>query len=380
MKVKSNPLILKWARESLNLSISDVSNKISKSEEIIKQWESGEDFPTYVQLEDLAYNVFKRPLAVFFFPTPPKDLDIKQSFRTLPGGYLESLSPQVIKLLRKANVILINLYDLFDNYNEKIEGFNKLKKVAYQGDLSSVIEMLRNTLQVSIENQFQWKNEDEALSVWRQKVENLGVFVFKDAFRDDNISGFCIYDENFPIIFLNNSMSKTRQIFTLFHELSHLLFQTSGLDFTSEIDFNDFLPSNVDIERKCNSFSGLFLIPDNIIPSIYELSISIKSNVEQYARFLKVSREAIARRLLDSRLITSTTYNEWKDNWSEYKDVEKTASSGNYFNNIGIYLSERYTIEVYKKYYNGSFSISKGAEYLNISEKSFSILESHFIK
>src|SRR3546814_17029352 len=49
------------------------------------------------------------------------------------------------------------------------------------------------------------------------------------AFRTDDFSGFCLYDEEFPIIYVNNSSAKTRQIFTYFHELAHLVFHTSGI-------------------------------------------------------------------------------------------------------------------------------------------------------
>jgi Zn-dependent peptidase ImmA (M78 family) len=78
------------------------------------------------------------------------------------------------------------------------------------------------------------------------------VSVFKDAFRVDDYSGFCLYDDEFPLIYVNNSTSKTRQIFTLFHELAHLISHTSGID-TLRNDFIDRLPDN---ERKIADSTG----------------------------------------------------------------------------------------------------------------------------
>ncbi len=75
-----------------------------------------------------------------------------------------------------------------------------------------------------------WRNIDEALKEWRQAIYRVGIFVFKDAFREERFSGFSLYDDVFPIIYVNNSAAKPRQIFTLFHELGHLLFHTSGID------------------------------------------------------------------------------------------------------------------------------------------------------
>ncbi|KKL56723.1 hypothetical protein LCGC14_2242570, partial [marine sediment metagenome] len=34
--------------------------------------------------ERLAYEIYKRPLALFFFPEPPEEETPKESFRTLP--------------------------------------------------------------------------------------------------------------------------------------------------------------------------------------------------------------------------------------------------------------------------------------------------------
>jgi Zn-dependent peptidase ImmA (M78 family) len=42
------------------------------------------------------------------------------------------------------------------------------------------------------------------------------VFVFKDAFRAEDYCGFSLFDPVFPLIYVNNSMPKSWQIFTLF--------------------------------------------------------------------------------------------------------------------------------------------------------------------
>lgn len=66
-----NQEILRWARESMNLTLEDVALRMNKDVETIEYWEEGTESPTYVQLETLAYHIYKRPIAVFFFPEPP---------------------------------------------------------------------------------------------------------------------------------------------------------------------------------------------------------------------------------------------------------------------------------------------------------------------
>ena len=67
-----NPTIVKWARERSGYTLEDVATSLNKDVETISDWESGEQAPTYVQLETLA-GKYKRPIAIFFFPEPPQE-------------------------------------------------------------------------------------------------------------------------------------------------------------------------------------------------------------------------------------------------------------------------------------------------------------------
>ena len=70
---------------------------------------------------------------------------------------------------------------------------------------------LRAYLGVSIEEQASWKGVDNALEKRRDVfATEAGVYVYKDAFRAPNYFGFCVYDDEFPIIYINNSSVKSR--------------------------------------------------------------------------------------------------------------------------------------------------------------------------
>ena len=66
-----NPELLKWARETMRVSIEDAEKKIGLPEGRIAQWEdaSSEVEPTIIQLRK-ACNVYKRPMAAFYLPEP----------------------------------------------------------------------------------------------------------------------------------------------------------------------------------------------------------------------------------------------------------------------------------------------------------------------
>ena len=183
-----------------------------------------------------------------------------------------------------------------------------------------------------MDEQLEWGDAILALKHWRETFENNGIFVFKDAFNYDKISGFCLYNKEFPIIYLNNSMPETRQIFTLFHELAHLIFGVGGIDTLDDRFLGRLSPGDKQIEVFCNEFAGKFLVPDNHFDSqIYGCEINeevISSLAERYS----VSREVILRKLLDRNIIDRRFYQEKAEEWIEIaKESRRRGGGGNYY-------------------------------------------------
>ena len=75
----------------------------------------------------------------------------------------------------------------------------------------------REYLDISVETQASWKTPTEAFEIWRDCIEDRGIFVFKDAFQDEFVDGFSLVHDEFPVIYLNNSMTPCQ---TDFHTLS----------------------------------------------------------------------------------------------------------------------------------------------------------------
>lgn len=263
MKIPINPDILKWARQTAGMQAHEVARKMGKDVDTILSWERGDATPTYIQLEKLAYQYYKRPIALFFFPECPREETPKQSFRTFPESEIETMSSQMHYLLKQARAMQINLAELNDNVNPAKH--NIVHDLSFQPETSAktMAVQVRNYLGIELSTQFGWRDPDEALKSWRSILEEHGVYVFKEAFKDESFSAFCLYHRQFPLIYLNNSTSKTRQIFSVFHELAHLLLGTGGVDTRSD-DYIKYLKgSDRKIEILCNRFAGEFLVPDS---------------------------------------------------------------------------------------------------------------------
>ena len=169
--------------------------------------------PTYVQLEKLA-DKYKRPVALFFFPEPPQEPDFVEQL-ALRHSEIEKLSPKIRLLLRQAYARQLSLMELNTGVNPAEQKIFRALQARLDDSPTELAQQTRIYLDVSVETQVGWSSEREALENWRDHVEEKGVFVFKDAFRDDFIDGFCLFHEQFPVIYLNNSSPPVRDFLAL---------------------------------------------------------------------------------------------------------------------------------------------------------------------
>ncbi len=380
--ISVNSQVLRWARTSLGLSQEEVAQRMNKKVREVDTWERGETSPTYIQLETLAYKIYKRPIALFFFPEVPEEEAIEQEFRTLPEDELLHISPWMRYLFRKARVLQLNLAELYGDVNPA------KRKVLHDLDFAPSVaatdmaEQVRTYLGIELAQQQAWRNTEDALKRWREVLEECGVFVFKDTFNpprrmgtgDSPFSGFCLYDPDFPIIYVNNNNAKSRQIFTLFHELAHLLMDTGGIDTRQDNYIEHMTGDNRRIEVLCNLFAAEFLVPSRDFEArLAGVSIDDRA-IENWASLYCVSRETILRRLLDQGRVRQQDYEQKVQQWS----MEQTGSrgmGGNYYLTKGAYLGERYIEMVFSHYHQGHISVEQAADYLGVGTKNVPKIE-----
>ena len=370
-----NPDVLRWARTSLGLSVEDVAARMKKDAADIEAWERGESSPTYVQLETLAYDVYKRPLALFFFPAPPDEEPIERSFRTLPEQELKRIPSRMRYLLRKARVLQLNLAELCDDKNPAERNILRDIEVPVSVSVRAMAQRVREYLGIPLPEQQQWGNADTALKRWRESLVEHGVFVFKDSFNPPGkksperakspYSGFCLYDAEFPIVYVNNNAAKSRQIFTLFHELAHLLMHTGGVDKTRDEAFIELLHGDSQrIEVLCNRFAAEFLVPSGDF-NVRTRGMPVNADaVSDLARLYSVSREVVLRRFLDADLVSRRTYEAFVKKWDEEK-IERKGSGGRHLYTKGAYLGQRYVELVFGRYHQNRISLEQAADYLD---------------
>jgi Zn-dependent peptidase ImmA (M78 family)/transcriptional regulator with XRE-family HTH domain len=373
------PAIFRWARITTGLSIDDVATMLERQADEIEAWEHGTAAPTYALLEKLAYKVYKRPLAIFFLPNPPEEVLPQKEFRTLPDADMQSLSRDTYLHIRKARAYQLELQDLFDSHNPTDRCIWKFISLSPQQDISGQAQNIREFLGITLEKQIAWKSDDQALKTWRQAIEDVGIFVFKDSFKQKEISGFCLADKNLPIIYLNNSTTKTRQIFSLLHELAHLLLSINGLSKFNSSYIDNLPQKEAKTERFCNAIAADILIPQTDFSiQANQFSHDIEKSSEllfsSLAKRYGVSREAILRRFLDNGRISVAFYEEKAKFWINQKQ-QRDKDGGNPYLTRNAYLSDRFKKEVIRRHYQHQITLEQASDYFGIKAKNFSKFE-----
>jgi Zn-dependent peptidase ImmA (M78 family)/transcriptional regulator with XRE-family HTH domain len=378
--VAVQPKVLRWARSRAGYSVEDIAKQLKRDPAEIRAWETGESAPTYAQLEKLAYDLYKRPLALFFLPEPPQEVDVKQEFRTLPNAEIDQLLPNTRYLLRLGQAFQLSLKELTEGMNPSDHKIFKDIKLTDAAHIPAVAQRVREYLAIDIDTQVAWGSTDEALKAWRNAVEVAGVYVFKQSFKQKTISGFCLIDPEFPIIVINNGTTKTRQIFTLFHELAHLFVGVNSISKVDDSYINELPSQEKRIEQLCNALAADILVPPKDFRTQLEnLQTLDDDSIQALANRYRVSREVILRLSLDSGNISPSEYSARVSQWASDNGVpSKSSSGGSYYATQATYLGDNYLKLVFGKYYQGKIDIDQVAEYLGIKAKNIAALEAQF--
>jgi Zn-dependent peptidase ImmA (M78 family) len=326
-----NPKILKWARETLNLTIDLASEKIKNKQvtkkDILEQWENGSEKPTIKQLEKLA-DIYKIPVFIFFFDELPPEPKLPIDFRSDKIEISTELRIKIREVLNIRNNYLLVNESLANNLD-----FYFYNKATLGDDPELLAYKLKKAIMSDSENPKNWKDKKGALIQWKKIIEKQNILILEKDFKDSSLSGLSISEseKQCPLIVLNIKDDVHRKIFTLFHELCHLILNVSGICNTKQ-EIPLYSKSNPSIESYCNRFAGAFLVSDDDLSSdnIDWLNITnneFESEIKGKSKNFKVSREVYLRRLLSKSRINYKRYiyfqNKWKKEYDDFIINEK---------------------------------------------------------
>lgn len=381
LPIKISNSVLVWARTSIGYSIDEIAEKMKVKPEKINAWENGTASPTYTQLENLAYKVFKRPLAVFFRAEPPKEAPIEKDFRNLTSSEISHLSTEMRLILRKAKR-LQNLVRELNKDNETELAYKKFK-VSINDNPVIAANRFREFLGLTIEEQKKW-NPNNSFDHFKEYIEKIGVYVFQFQMPFEEARAFSLTDD-FPIVVLNTDDAKNGRIFSLFHEVCHILFNIGGV--FKDKESNNLKGEYAAIEDFCNRFAASLLVPEDLFKKDIDFSNQSlqewsEKDLEKLSRLYSVSKEVVLRKLVDLKLASKTFYFTKKKFWDKelrnrkelilQKQKQKLLEEGRTSGGIPIDIKtvmekgKPYISKVLEGYEKGSLTYGDVSEYLEV--------------
>lgn len=373
-KAKINSAMMKWAREYAGFTHGHEERLPKDIKSKYEAWEKGENSPTWNQLREVSKK-YHIPTAFFFMDCPPNfdNLPNMINYRKLVADSIyETNSPNLINNIRKSETRREIYLDLLNELNENILLF-KVPKLEHDTKIFS--NYIREILDISLSTQKSWYkevNHYNFLNKWKEVLnEKLGVLIFEtEGVLLEEMRALCIFHEKIPIILLNDKDSVNGRIFSLFHELTHLLLGESAICGDDE---------NTQEEIFCNAVAEEFLVPE------HDLNISINgvtdllsyNSLKKLYNSYGVSEHVILRRLLDANKISRRDYISYINSYEE-SFSKSSGSEGNYLNNMIKYNGKAYYSVILDAYEVGIINSLEFSKFTDLGKKQIPKLQESF--
>ena len=304
-----NPNRLKLCCQELGITLDALAQEASVPLENIQKVIEGTPGFTFLQLRKIA-DYFGR--GVLFF-LEAGDVDISQihstQFRTI-NNQKTTLSPKLRRLIERVERQRQTYLGLREELGEPSVPFTPPIGIGRRPTQAA------NSARVWLE-----LSKEKTFKAYREAVERKGILVFRSNGyngkwqipKEEDICGFSLYHNSWPLIFVRKEATEARQIFTMMHELGHLLLHKDSF-----VDDRDDLNSYAGKERDANEFAGRLLIPDSVLATIVDAKrptdvVDFDGWLRPLALKLGLSTQAILVRLLRANRLPQPIYKAYVD-------------------------------------------------------------------
>lgn len=299
----------------------------------MEEWLEGNRKPTLNQLEKFARTA-RTPVGLMLLDEPPdSDLPLTD-YRTIRSTGVSTSSAEledVVHLVQRRQAWYRDY--LIDQGQEP----NALVGSATTRDAPrETANRMREVLDFGLERR--------RLGTWQETrntlvtaAESAGVLVMIAGYVGsthrsldvDEFRGFCLVDDIAPALFVNGKDSKAAQIFTLLHELGHILLGRSALD-RPDLDTS---PGN-EVERWCNAVAANLLVPPEDLRASFDPSQPTEDSLVMLTDRYRASGLVVLSQLLNVGLLTWERYVAERDAERERALealADRDSDGGNYY-------------------------------------------------
>ncbi|WP_237206944.1 ImmA/IrrE family metallo-endopeptidase [Rothia nasimurium] len=365
VRVPVKPALISWALEQASVEPGDL-----RLGDKVVGWLEGSLQPTLKQLQEFA-NSTHVPFGYLMMSEPPALEKPLPDFRRRDrrsSRYSQELTDEIYAQQRKQ--VWFRDYAL----DQGLDVVDWVGSASLSDAPEAVAMRLRELWSFSTASKAQSYVES------RKEVftflENQGVLVSvagyfgstRRPFDTQEFSGFSLSDEYAPLIFVNGKESHAAQVFTMFHEVGHLVLGESGV--SDDAEESGSLSRS---ERWCDEFAAAFLMPASEVSRLALRSLG-EDTVLPVAKRFRVSALALLNRLRDLKLIS---FEQWSVAYPEFEaralevlrqKTEKGSSGGEFYKSHPFVVGPRFARAVYREARSGRMSYPDAQRLLGVRQ------------
>ncbi len=373
--------LLRWARERDGISAERAAEMLNVSTERLSAWEDESQRPTLNQVQTLAQRL-NIPLGYLFMSEPPIETIPLPDLRTVAGAPPREPSPDLLWTLRDA----MAKQEWYREYLEKenAEPASFIGRFASGNDPLDIARSIHTAFGINDEMRGRAQTWEQFITFFVRQIEAQRVLVLRNGIVGNNthrtldvseFRGFAISDELAPLIFINTKDARVAQVFTLAHELAHLLIGQSGISNPNYRRKSD--SQSNDVEQLCNRVAAEVLVPSDDFLTRWDESRETSRNLDVLSRRYKVSRFVVLRQAYDLGKLDDESY------WARYEELLSGSGrgdgepGGNFYTNLLARNSKSLTTALLSSLAEGSVSYREAARLLNVKVGSVDSIAEH---
>ena len=315
-----NRRIFSWAIARMGASETDVSATYPN----FSAWQTGERRATVKQLKDFS-NSYNFPFGYFFLQNLPEqetsEIPFFRSANVQVSAENENVNETVRILKERQEWLSAYLRDSGAEPNALVGAYE------HSDNADTLIQGIRKLFNLSDDWNLKLKTADDVLRLLKDKLEEYNVVVVFNSVVNNNghkpipvslCRGFCLIDDITPFIFVNSADSKKAQVFTLLHELTHILISFSAGFGECGIEYFENAK-----ETLCDTVAAKLLVPEDLLQHYAQ-----EMTNTELSELFKASELTILRRKLDSSLISK---DEFFAAYNKLPIYKKTGAGGGNF-------------------------------------------------
>jgi Zn-dependent peptidase ImmA (M78 family) len=303
MKLEVDPVRMRSLRMRLNLPVEAAAKRSGVDAAVIERLEATAEAVELDVLRRLA-KAYRRNWYVFLLEDEPGQPALPRDFRTIVRG--RALTAPTLAAFDDAAFLTEKILDL-----TRPGPKTRISLPSVFGlDPEAAAERVRASMGITFDSQRSHSAEYDAIRFWSTHIAHAGVYGAQLSFPYREVRAFCLVQHGVSLIVVSSQDSPRARVFSLLHELGHLLL---GGDAMCHPQPDRQTPVPGSEEAFCNGFAAAMLMPaaafaaDPLARSLRERPLELGDAVQLAQRY-GVSELAAFRRLTTVGYMSEENY------------------------------------------------------------------------